>query len=1460
MDITITPNINEVTATPEVTVVSVQPGVPQTSLTVPLLTTLSSTYSTLQDLQNTVNSAGQLSGGVVTDDTDGTISVSAGTGLIRSTDDHLGDLLFTDWPAESGANVALLNLQQNYIYIDYNSGTSQVFASTVIPPNEHTKILLANIYKDGTTLHINDEVLRTAADHMGHANERLIETQPYARVDGGVISETGVRNIAVSAGNWWHGLNNFTTGAFDSSVADTFTYYWLGDGAGAWNKTAGVTQIDNTQYDDGTDVLASLGGIGKYGVHWVYLESDGDVAVIYGTDAYSLSPANDADAPTSLPPEIEGHGWLVGKIIIQHGDATFTSIATVFDTTFTYSPATDHENLTGLLGGAASDHQHLTTAELTGTTTQKGLVRLSTTAESVALSLATVAVTPAGLAAVFASPPAIGSTAAAAGTFTTLIATGAFTSLGIDDNATGERLQLSDTELVLGTASAPYVIRHQQADQGIYLSGGSTASNGANLRMWGGSTAGLAGDIQFNSGSTTTLYYDDSASSWDFQANALITTGTLVAGDTTITGTIQANDAAGPAMLNEAASSINPTLIPNKADPDSGRGWVSANVLADICGGTQITQLTSNKFTVLNKAEVRGGSAIAFLVGSDLDSTITVTDATTKRARMAIPHYTNAEEPMALVYGESGSGNGTLSIGGGYSAANAATEVAIYAAANNTTVTGTKVGSFDINGFDVIGAFTAGATTISGTLALSNAAGPSLLNEAASATNPTLIPDRGHATTGIGYIANDTVALIGAGSLYASTGGGKFVAYFSTEIRGGSGLSLLVGSDAGGNTVTDATTKRARIGTPHYTNAEESATLIYAQNTATANQILFGGGAGTLNAATTIELYAAANNTTVTGTKIAEFDISGLTLQSGADLNLAGGRVSITDTANEAALSVVSSAITSNALNITASSLTSARIAYLYSNSASTGLRNLVEIVNDNVLATGATVLKLQNDSTGLALDAIGDISVDGHVIITDDKYLGKDTNSRLLNDTTSGITLMGVGAVNFIIDSNNSGTDTAFRWGMDATTYASATALMSLNELGNLVLNDGTLTLSEGSATITTTNTEVGLTVNGGSAGLPVAIFKRNVGANTEVRIGGASGDPQIQFDDITGTQWGLGKRASDDNFVIATSAAAANDGITGGTSRFEITQTGNAILTGGSLSITDTANENALLVTSSATTAEAVRITASSLTTGKAFSIYSNSAATDSRLLAAIVNDNVAAVGTTALKIQQDAANVALLILAPAGSNAVELVTGDLEVTAGDILMPKTSGSGILIGTSAANDYGWDDITGDIIAKGVGANNPTWTQVATSGIFNYAFSVNDEVWINFHVPHDYAPGTDIFVHTHWMVDGTDVNTVKWEFSTLIAKGHNQDNYPTTATVNTATEAPQGTAWRHMETETSAISSTDLEPDTIIQMRVRRVTNAGTDNTDTVFLLETDIHYQSTGIKTKNNTPNFYT
>lgn len=111
-----------------------------------------------------------------------------------------------------------------------------------------------------------------------------------------------------------------------------------------------------------------------------------------------------------------------------------------------------------------------------------------------------------------------------------------FTSTGIDDNATGERLQLADSVLNLGTSGVDYALLHTPDDRYFTISGGDTAIKGANIRMYGSTHATLADDFDFRGSNTTQLYYNDSASSWNFQANSLATTGAFSCAGFTSTG------------------------------------------------------------------------------------------------------------------------------------------------------------------------------------------------------------------------------------------------------------------------------------------------------------------------------------------------------------------------------------------------------------------------------------------------------------------------------------------------------------------------------------------------------------------------------------------------------------------------------------------------------------------------------------------------------------------------------------------------------------------------------------------------------------------------------------------------------------------------------------------------------------------------------------------------------------
>ena len=86
--------------------------------------------------------------------------------------------------------------------------------------------------------------------------------------------------------------------------------------------------------------------------------------------------------------------------------------------------------------------------------------------------------------------------------------------------------------------------------------------------------------------------------------------------------------------------------------------------------------------------------------------------------------------------------------------------------------------------------------------------------------------------------------------------------------------------------------------------------------------------------------------------------------------------LSIDHNANERAINIDAENTSERALNIECDANTSGNIAKFYSAAGNTTARNLVYIHNDDASATGAVGLKIQQDSTGAALVAMGNVGI----------------------------------------------------------------------------------------------------------------------------------------------------------------------------------------------------------------------------------------------------------------------------------------------------------------------------------------------------------------------------------------------------------------------------------------------------------------------------------------------------
>jgi hypothetical protein len=303
------------------------------------------------------HSAGILSGGDITNPSGDTIRISAGTALVRTENDDQSQIILMKWSQTDIDFSAKTNNAIHYIYVDWNSGTPLVTTNTDEDNiNNTTQIELGAVVREtptggSTTYHINSHK-EIAYDIPQKVQDMLEETLHVYRgeKEGGLIlGESGDANryVTVSAGSLWQGLTEFTISAFDTSGADTFRRYYR-DGSSGWKVETAQSAWPNTNYDDNSGTLAAM-GVNRYSVLWFYLETDGGVAMLYGQDESNvLADAEAYTPPTAVPPSLQEHATLIGRIIFQNGSTPAEAVESVYTTIFLPSGVTDHGSFAGL--------------------------------------------------------------------------------------------------------------------------------------------------------------------------------------------------------------------------------------------------------------------------------------------------------------------------------------------------------------------------------------------------------------------------------------------------------------------------------------------------------------------------------------------------------------------------------------------------------------------------------------------------------------------------------------------------------------------------------------------------------------------------------------------------------------------------------------------------------------------------------------------------------------------------------------------------------------------------------------------------------------------------------------------------------------------------------------------------------------------------------------------------------
>jgi len=349
-DVTLTSTGGSVTITPAVSTINIEAA----AGAITLARTGASTYSTVQNLMNFSLSSGSSSGGNITASaTANAVDVAAGTGFIRATDSNVATQTFFDWAASSALSVP--SGSTRYIGVEYNAGTPQVVARTTDVWDLDTEFPLGVVCNEGGTRYISN-IPWVGADNNSNIIERFDSITPVARdnrIGGLILSNTGTRNVAVTAGALLSRMSEFTISAIDTSAASTFDAYYR-NGSGGFTKQSAQTQVENTKYDNGTGTLANISVL-SYASRWFYLMTDGSLAMQYGRADYtSFATALNDPVPSSAPDRIAKEGMLIGRFIYLVSGTSPASTQTAFGTAFTSGGVTSASDLSnGVTGSGA---------------------------------------------------------------------------------------------------------------------------------------------------------------------------------------------------------------------------------------------------------------------------------------------------------------------------------------------------------------------------------------------------------------------------------------------------------------------------------------------------------------------------------------------------------------------------------------------------------------------------------------------------------------------------------------------------------------------------------------------------------------------------------------------------------------------------------------------------------------------------------------------------------------------------------------------------------------------------------------------------------------------------------------------------------------------------------------------------------------------------------------------------
>lgn len=324
------------------------------------------TITNVTDLIQIATPTGVLEGGVLSASVNPLdVDISAGFGYLQ--DNVNNKALRVEWIATT---LTLPDDSNSYIFVN-NSG---VVTSSLSVPDFEANILLGRVRTSGGIISFISKIPLFGEHLATNLDSFLRDALGPIYQSGSLVTENATpHQLDVSSGQYLFSRLHFTpTGG--SSV--TFSEFF--HSAGSFVENTGVTTVDNTQFDDGTNLTALSSGF--YTKHTLYVGGDGteeEYKLVYGQEEFATLVEVEAAGIPTPPTFFTDIITPLAAIIVQEGASNIVEIIDIRPRIGFQAPSltavSDHGNLLGL-----GDDDHLQYLLVNGTRAMSGNLNMGT--------------------------------------------------------------------------------------------------------------------------------------------------------------------------------------------------------------------------------------------------------------------------------------------------------------------------------------------------------------------------------------------------------------------------------------------------------------------------------------------------------------------------------------------------------------------------------------------------------------------------------------------------------------------------------------------------------------------------------------------------------------------------------------------------------------------------------------------------------------------------------------------------------------------------------------------------------------------------------------------------------------------------------------------------------------------------------------------------------------------------